>query len=92
MVKALRMPSQDEMRARFHQVDNEIAAIRKQARPHREAYEDKRAEIEAKRDRELKPLETVMKEAEAQLHDLQQEQAMLSRALGGRVGDPTSNQ
>lgn len=87
MTKPLRMPSQDEMRARFRQVDREITAIREQARPHRDAYEAKRAEIEAKRDRELKPLENIMKEAEAQLHDLQQEQAMLSRALGGRVGD-----
>lgn len=84
----LRMPTPDEMRARFHRLNVEIDDIRAKAKPHRDAYEAKRAELEQKEQRELKPLEAMMREAEVQLHDLQQEQAMLSRALGGRVGEP----
>lgn len=83
-----RMPTHDEMRKQFYQLGREIAEIRATARPHRERYEDKRREIEEKRDRELRPLKKVLLEAEAQLHVLQQEQAVLSRALGGRVGAP----
>jgi predicted nuclease with TOPRIM domain len=75
-----------QMRARFHEAAAELAALRERATPHRAAYEAKRNELMERERTELKPLEEAMKAAEAGAFELQQEIAMLSRALGGKTG------
>lgn len=80
------MMKPDEMRDRFAQLQTEIDHIRGLAAPVREAYDAKRNEIMRLEREELRPIVAKMQEIEAPLYDMQQELAMISRALNGRTG------
>lgn len=75
------------MQARFRELTGEIEHIRGLAAPHRQAYEDKRNELMQRERDELYPLKQKMREIEQPLYDMQQEMAMISRALGGKTGE-----
>lgn len=89
----MKMPTKDEMRAEFHRLNGELAKAMATIAPKQEAYEAKRAEIEALEARELKPLADELKAARDGLgvHAMQQQIALLSRALGGETGAPVSD-
>jgi hypothetical protein len=83
-----KMPTQDEARAEFWRVKAEFEKRMAAARPSREAYEAKRAEIERIEKEELEPLRQKMHEAEEGCHDLQQRMATLARFVKHQVGAP----
>ncbi|MBN8960582.1 MAG: hypothetical protein J0H71_05575 [Rhizobiales bacterium] len=84
----MKMPTKDEMRAEFHRLNGELAAAMATIAPKQAAYEAKRAEIEALEARDLEPLANELKAARDGLgiHAMQQQIALLSRALGGETG------
>lgn len=86
------LPSEEEMRAEFHQLCKERDAIIAKAAPHRAKYDSARARLIEMELKEVKPHEVATKQAEAQLFQTNQKIAQLSRALGGRTGEaPKSN-
>ncbi len=86
----MKMPSRDEMRAEFHRLNGELATARATLQPKIDAYEKKHAEITAREQKELKPLADDLKATREGLdvHGIQTQLAMLSRALGGETGAP----
>lgn len=79
--------NEDSMRARFHALCDQRDACRKEAQPFRDAYDAKRQEIVAKEKAELSPIISKLKEIEAPLFDLDQEIAIIARALKGLTGE-----
>lgn len=77
----------EAMRIRFHECMREFAALKAKARPLREKYEKANAEIE-KLLAEQKELSNEFLAIEAPCADLTNEAAMISRALGGKTGEP----
>lgn len=84
------LPSEEQMRAEFHQMNSEIAEIERRTSPLRKKYDDLRAQECAFHDKNIAPVIEQLKIAEAQLFSLQQARARYSRALGGRVGEPAA--
>lgn len=74
----------EKMRRRFHELTTKAAAIRAKADPAR-ADRDRLA---AKHGKELETANRKVRTAEKGLFDIEQERAMLVRALGGRMGEP----
>lgn len=78
------MPTPTEMRARFAELTAQAAAIRETVDPlreHRDAVVNK-----AREDEQL--LNDEIRTAEAGLFEIEQERAMIVRALGGKTGEP----
>jgi uncharacterized protein (DUF3084 family) len=73
----------EKMRARFHDLTAKAAKIRAKADPLREA----RDEVAARHAKEIAAHNKKVRAAEDGLFDIEQERAMLARALGGRVGE-----
>lgn len=73
----------DQMRARFHQLTAKGQAIRDKAGPIR-AARDKAVQRHAA---EIDKHNKKVRAAEKGLYEIDQERAMLARALGGRVGE-----
>ncbi len=86
----MKMPSRDEMRAEFRRLRGELDAAMAKLQPKIAAYEAKHAEISALTEKQLKPLEDDLKVTQDGLdvHGIQTQIAMLSRALGGETGAP----
>lgn len=70
------------LRKRFSELTAEAASIRAQSAPSRGAYD---AEV-ARHTQAAVPLEQAIREAEAGLYGIEQERAMISRALNGKTG------
>lgn len=89
----MKMPSQDEMRAEFHRLRDELDAANAKLQPKIDAYEKKHAEITALEQSQLKPLADDLKTTRDALgvHSIQRQIALLSRALGGETGAPPSD-
>lgn len=88
------MPTPDEMRAEFHKLSADLKNAQAKLQPKIDAYHKKHEEITVLTDRELKPLEDDLKAARdaLNLHGIQTQMAMLSRALGGETGAPPSTE
>jgi hypothetical protein len=81
------------MLAEFHRLRGELATAMATLQPAIDAYEAKHAEISALEARELKPLAEKLRATREGLdvHGIQVQIAMLSRALGGVTGaDPAA--
>ena len=76
------------MRARFHELGKQKQAIHEQAAPHRKAYEQSRAQIDALRDL-AETHAAQARQIEAPLFDIDQERGNLALALNGKTGEPT---
>jgi uncharacterized coiled-coil DUF342 family protein len=74
----------NKLRKRFHELTAKRDAIRAKADPLREAR-DKAAANHAK---EIADHNAKVRAAEKGLYDIDQERAMIARALGQRVGEP----
>lgn len=76
------------MRAEFHRLRGDLATALSTLQPKIDAYEAKHAEITALEARELKPLADDLRTTRDGLdvHAIQMQIAMLSRALGGETG------
>lgn len=72
----------DTMRKRFHELNAKREAILAVSTPLR----DKRNEAVATYESVVKPLEAQIKQAEACLYEIDQERAVISRALRGKTG------
>lgn len=70
------------LRKRFSDLTAEATSIRAQSAPFRDAYN---AEV-ARHTRAAAPLEQAIREAEAKLYEIEQERAIISRALNGKTG------
>lgn len=81
------MPSQNEMRARFHELGRMRDEAAAKAKPLRDEYEAMRVQECALRDK-MAPVVARLKEAEAPLFEIDQERGALSRALNGKTGAP----
>jgi septal ring factor EnvC (AmiA/AmiB activator) len=78
--------SPDALRARFHDLTAEKAALEKEIAPlqkRRDGLAAKMATIEE----DIRPVNEQLKEARAPLYQIDNELAMLTRALGGQTGD-----
>lgn len=73
--------------ARFHELGRKKAELQAAAAPTRAQYETMRAEQCAIMDR-MKPIQAKLRELEAPIYDIDVERAQISRALGGRTGEP----
>jgi vacuolar-type H+-ATPase subunit D/Vma8 len=76
--------AQDLIRARFHELREEIDAIEAVSMPLREKRDAIFAKAQAIEDT-AKPLDAQILDAEAGLYEKKNELAMLSRALGGKT-------
>lgn len=74
----------EKMRKRFHELTAKSAAIRAKADPLREA----RDKVAARHAREIAGHNAKVQAAEKGLFEIEQERAMLAKALGGRMGEP----
>ena len=72
------------MRKRFHELGAQREEILARSAPLRA----KREEAVAAYESVVKPLEAQIKEAEKGLYELDNERGMISRALGGKTGNP----
>lgn len=72
----------DSMRKRFHELSARREAILAASAPLRAKRETAVALYESV----VKPLEAQIKEAEAGLYDIDQERAIIARALNGKTG------
>lgn len=79
-------PTPEAMRAEFQRLVTKRDALAAEAAPAREAYDAKRNEIAAREAAELTPLAEAVKAAEADLFQVNQDIAELSRWLKGRTG------
>lgn len=79
------MTSEDTMRKRFWDLMAERDRVLAQSAGPRSQREALQAEI-AERERAIKPLTETIREIEKPLYDIDQERAMLARALGGKTG------
>jgi len=70
------------LRKRFLELTAEAASIRAQSAPFRDAYN---AEV-ARHTQTAGPLEQAIRRVEAGLYEIEQERAMISRALNGKTG------
>lgn len=70
------------LRIRFSELTAKVASIRAQSAPFRDAYD---AEV-ARHTQAASPLKQAIREAEAGLYEIEQERAMISRALSGKTG------
>lgn len=70
------------LRKRFSDLTAEAASIRAQSAPFRDEYN---AEV-MRHTNTVAPLEKAIREAEAGLFEIEQERAMISRALNGKTG------
>lgn len=76
--------TRDALRARFNELGMDRAAILATSTPLREQRDKLVRDVTT----QAATLEAQVKTIEAPLFDLDQERAMLARALGGRTGDP----
>lgn len=74
----------DKMRKRFRELTEKSERIRAKVDPLRSAR-DKAAQ---RHSREIEKHNAKVRTAEKGLFDIEQERAMLARALGGRTGEP----
>lgn len=74
----------DKMRARFHDLTAKAVAVRAKADPIRA----KRDNMQVRHAKEAAKANTEVAKAEKGLFEIEQERAMIARALGGRVGEP----
>jgi len=72
----------DALRARFRELTEKSQAIRAVSVPLRERRDAMVADHEAK----MAPLQREIREIEAPLFDVEQERAMIARALNGKTG------
>jgi len=73
--------SPDKLRARFAELTEKVEAIQAKRNPVRA----KRDDLVAKQIRELSAADAAVRKAEAGLFDLDQERALIARALGGKT-------
>lgn len=78
---------QATMQARFHELGRQREAILAQSAPQRAALDATRAQIAAL-ELQAAPLLAAISQVEAPLFDLDQERAIIARALGGKTGAP----
>ena len=76
----------DKLRKRFHSLTAKGAAIRAKSDPIRK----KRDATIVNQAKTLDELNKKLRDAESGLYEIEQERAMIARALGGRVGEPAS--
>jgi hypothetical protein len=74
----------DSMRKRFHELSTKRESILAVSAPLRA----KRDEAVAVYESVARPLEAQIKEAEAGLYEIEQERAVIARALNGKTGAP----
>lgn len=84
----MKLPSHEEMRARFW----ELKAQRDEKREKADPIRAERDELVAKQLKELEKADAKVAKAEEGLFDIEQEMAMLVRAVGGRMGDPEAKE
>lgn len=72
----------DALRARFRELTGKSQAIRAVAVPLRDRRDAMVADHEAK----LAPIQREIREIEAPLYEIEQERAMIARALNGKTG------
>jgi hypothetical protein len=84
------VPTEGDLRREFHALCAERDRIALELRPLEVEYNAMRAKLEDLEARELKPLERRLRAAReaSRLHEIKQQIALISRALGGRTGDP----
>jgi hypothetical protein len=82
------MPSPESMRKRFHELNREIAVIEKKTAPMRE----KRDKFVNEQDAKAKAMAAEYLKIEEPLVALKNELGLISRALGGRTGDPAEHE
>jgi uncharacterized coiled-coil DUF342 family protein len=80
----MKFPTPDKMRERFHELRRHREAILAKSAPLREKRD---AIVNEARERETKLNDQIVK-AEATLFEIDQEAAMIARALGGQTGAP----
>jgi hypothetical protein len=89
MAKAtITMPTHEEMRVRFKQLQAEIEAIEKKTAPMRAKYDKFVNESDAK----AKSMAAEYLKIEEPLVALKNEFGTIARALGGRTGDPAETE
>lgn len=87
MAKAsITMPTREEMRSRFKELQTEIEKIEGKAAPLRE----KRDRFVNESDAKAKAMAADYLKIEEPLVDLKNELGLISRALGGRTSDPVA--
>ncbi|MGE0155108.1 MAG: hypothetical protein AB7R90_21015 [Reyranellaceae bacterium] len=74
----------EAMRARLAEIDRDVAAIEGKARPLREARDKVRAQMAPLEEQE-RALIKQYRAIEAPLYDLEQERAIIARALGAKA-------
>jgi len=79
-----RLPSRYEMEARFWELSKRRDSIREKADPVRA----KRDKLAQKHQKEIEKANAEVKAVEKGLFDIDQEIAMISRALGGKITPP----
>lgn len=82
----MKMPSQDQMKARFWELKTKRDAQRAKADPARAEYD----KLVAKHAKEVDALRTKIRSAEDGLGDLDMEMATLVRAVGGSMGEASA--
>lgn len=83
-----KLPSREEMQARFWELKPKRDAQQAKAAPLREA----RDKLAAKHRKEDEAAIAKIRAAEKGLAEIEQEMAMLVRAVGGAMGDPEAQQ
>lgn len=79
-----KLPTAETMRKRFH----ELQAMRDKQRAKADPIRAKRDELVAKQLKELEAEDKKVAAAEEGLFDIEQEMAMIVRAVGGKMGEP----
>ena len=74
----------DKLRKRFHSLTAKAMAIRAKSDPIRK----KRDATSANHAKIIGEMNKKLRDAEDGLYEIEQERAMIARALGGRVGEP----
>lgn len=87
MAKSKGKYAPDALRERFAAIKAEKDTVLAESAPIREELDALRAEID-KLEAEAHPLRQQIRKVEVPLYDLDQEAAMIARALGGRVTAP----
>lgn len=83
----MEMPTAEEMRVRFADLQARRASILAASMPLRQSRDDL---VNAAREQEAL-LNAEIREAEEGLFDIDQESAMIARALGGKTGTPAED-
>lgn len=83
-----KMMKPDAMRKRFHELNKQREAILKKSEPLRQ----KRDEAVSKATETERKMNDAIRKAEADLYDIDIERGQIVRALGGKTGEPGSEE